>query len=304
MQNSNCDVCEHSESRELYPSTLPVDHHPQVGSAFQCTSPDYGQHYRIVQCLNCGFVYASPRRTAVEVLVAYQQVEDPVYLQERHGRELTFKKHLQPMHQITGMPNGRRLLDVGAYTGIFVQVAREAGWQAEGLEPSTWAVKQAQQAGLPVTQGTLDDGCYPEATFDVITLWDVIEHFDSPRAELQQVWRLLKPGGYVVIHTIDIESITARVMKARWPFLMEMHVMFFSRQTLRNLLERLDYRYLGDHTEGRYLRLGYLAGRVSAAFGPIGRPLEALVHRLHWGGVPVPVNTLDLFTAYAQKRVA
>ena len=301
MPSTNCDVCEHSESRELYPSTLPADHHPTAGSAFQCTSPDYGQHYRIVQCLQCGFVYASPRRSPTEVLAAYQQVEDPVYLQERRGRELTFRKHLEPMQRLTGLPNGRRLLDVGAYTGVFVQVAGEAGWRAEGLEPSTWAVKQARQEGLLITQGTLDEGCFPAETFEVITLWDVIEHFDSPRAELQQVWRLLKPGGFVVIHTIDIDSITARLMKARWPFLMEMHVMFFSRRTLRDLLERLKFQYRGDHTEGRYLRLGYLAGRVTAAFGPIGRPLESLVQRLNWAGVPVPVNTLDLFTAYAQK---
>jgi ubiquinone/menaquinone biosynthesis C-methylase UbiE len=285
----------------MYPATLSAEHKPTVGSAFMCTSPDYGQYYRIVQCRQCGFVYANPRRTAGEVLSAYQAVEDPVYLQERAGRELTFRKHLEPMQRVTGAPANRRLLDVGAYIGVFVQVAREAGWAAEGLEPSMWAVALAKQQGLPITQGTLAESHLPDQSFDVITLWDVIEHFDSPKAELQHVWRLLKPGGHVVIHTIDIDSITARLMGSRWPFLMEMHVAFFSRRTLRDLLQRLKFEYRGDHTEGRYLRLGYLAGRVTAAFGPLGRPLETLVHRLNWTGVPVPVNTLDLFTAYAQK---
>ena len=267
-----------------------------------CTSPDYGQHYRIVQCPRCGFVFANPRGESFEILDAYQAVEDPVYLRERQGRELTFRKHLTPLHRITGAPNGRRLLDVGAYIGVFVQVAREAGWEAVGLEPSTWAVQQAGQAGLPVVQGTLADCDFPSGSFDVITLWDVIEHFGDPAGELAHVRRLLRPGGFVVIHTIDIDSPTARWMGARWPFLMEMHVVFFSRRTLRALLERLDFRYRSDHTAGRYLRLGYLTGRVTAAFGPrLGGPIEKLIQRLGLAGKPVPINTLDLFTAYAQK---
>lgn len=303
MNEAICDLCGSSDSYELYPATLAQDHQPEAGSAFMCTSPDYGQHYRIVKCRQCGFVYASPRAAAKNILNAYESVEDPIYIQEKEGREWTFRKHLKPMQAITGAPAGRKLLDVGAYTGIFVQVAREAGWDAEGIEPSTWAVGEAQAAGLPVTQGTLANSKLAPESFEVITIWDVIEHFDSPTTELKRVWDLLKPGGTVVIHTIDIGSITARLMGARWPFLMEMHVMFFSRPTLRAMLEKIGYRYLGDHTEGRYLRLGYLAGRVTAAFGAVGRPIEGLVQRLGWGGKPIPVNTLDLFTAYAQKPI-
>lgn len=302
MSDVVCNLCGSSDSIELYPATLEQDHKPQAGSAFMCTSPDYGQHYRIVKCKQCGFVYANPRGQAAQILNAYQSVEDPTYLQEQVGREWTFRKHLEPIHKLAGAPAGRHLLDVGAYTGVFVQIAREAGWDAEGLEPSTWAVAQAKAKGLRVTQGTLATAHFEPESFDVVTLWDVIEHFDNPAAELKQVWRLLKPGGYVVIHTIDVDSITARLMGSHWPFLMEMHVMFFSRQTMRAMLEKLGFTFASDHIEGRYLRLGYLAGRVTAAFGPvIGKPIEGLVSRLNWSARPVPVNTLDLFTAYGQK---
>jgi 2-polyprenyl-3-methyl-5-hydroxy-6-metoxy-1,4-benzoquinol methylase len=302
MTSIICNLCGSDQSRELYPSTLEADHQLKAGSAFLCTSPDYGQHYRIVKCINCGFVYANPRGQAESIINAYQAVEDPVYLQEREGRELTFRKHLGPMHQLTGAPAGRKLLDVGAYVGVFVQVAREAGWDAMGVEPSTWGVAQAQKAGLPVVQGTLATANFAPESFDVITIWDVIEHFDDPSTELRHVWQLLKPGGFVVIHTIDVDSITARLMGSHWPFLMEMHVMFFSRQTLRAMLEKLHFIYKGAHTEGRYLRLGYLAGRVKAAFGSLlGKPVESLVKALNLNGLPIPINTLDLFTAYAQK---
>jgi 2-polyprenyl-3-methyl-5-hydroxy-6-metoxy-1,4-benzoquinol methylase len=236
------------------------------------------------------------------VLQAYAEVEDSLYLQEREGRELTFRKHLVALHRITGKPDGRRLLDVGAYVGVFVEVARATGWDAVGVEPSAWAVREAQKTGLPIRQGTLAGGGFPSESFDAVTMWDVIEHFGDPRHELEQVFRVLRLGGITAIHTIDIGSATARLMGQRWPFLMEMHIMFFSRATLRAMLAQAGFEYLGDHTQGRYLRLGYLAGRVTAAFGPlIGKPLELLVSATKLGGVPVPINTFDLFTAYARK---
>lgn len=302
MKFVSCNLCGSEDSRELYPSTLPDAHKPKAGSAFNCTSPDYGQHYRVVECKQCGFIFANPRGDHDDVLQAYIEVEDPLYLQEREGRELTFRKHLEPLHHLTGAPNGRRLLDVGAYVGVFVEVARAAGWDAVGVEPSAWAVREAQRSGLPVRQGTILSGGYPPESFEVVTMWDVIEHFGDPRAELDQVFRVLKPGGIVVIHTIDIESLTARLMGSRWPFLMEMHIMFFSRATLRAMLEQAGFEYVRAHTQGRYLRLGYLAGRVTGAFGPtMGKPLEKIVSVMKWDGVPVPINTWDLFTAYARK---
>ncbi|MEK7275779.1 MAG: class I SAM-dependent methyltransferase [Chloroflexota bacterium] len=302
MKFVSCNLCGSNASRELYPATKIDTSTPSNGSAFLCTSPDYGTHYRIVQCAECGFAYANPRGEAADVIRAYESVEDPLYLRERIGREITFRKHLKRMHRFTGKPDGRRLLDVGAYIGVFVEVAKAAGWKAEGIEPSGWAVGEAQKLGLAVRQGTLATGGYSENSFDAITLWDVIEHFDDPQAELRQVLRLLKPGGVVVIHTIDIGSSTAKMMGRRWPFLMEMHIMFFSRATLHAMLRQAGFQYLGDHTQGRYLRLGYLAGRVSAAFGVgIGGPLQRIVAALKVADRAVPINTLDLFTAYARK---
>lgn len=303
MKYVRCNLCNADDTRELYAATLPPAHTPTAGSAFLCTSPDYGQHYRIVQCKQCGFVYANPRSESGPVLDAYQSVEDPLYEREREGRRWTFRKHLNSLHRLTGEPNGGRLLDVGAYTGVFVEVARKAGWNAEGIEPSAWAAKEAQKAGLTVRQGTLATVNYPPESFSAATLWDVVEHFDDPSGELSHIYQLLRPGGFVVVHTIDIGSLTARVMGKHWPFLMEMHIAFFSRSTLRAMLERVGFEYVSDHTQGRYLRLGYLAGRLSAAFGPwVGGPLEKVVSALRLDSVPVPVNTFDLFTAYARKR--
>jgi hypothetical protein len=133
-------------------------------------------------------------------------------------------------------------------------------------------------------------------------MWDVIEHLTDPRKALLQVHRLLTPQGLLVVHTIDIESLFARLMGSHWPWLMEMHIYYFSRRTLRALLEKCGYEVLSDKLQGRYLRLGYLMNRVGALIPFLGGPAESLVTRLGLRGLAVPVNLGDLFTAYARKR--
>jgi SAM-dependent methyltransferase len=246
-------------------------------------------------------VYADPRSNGHDIVETYQAVEDPLYLEEREGRVLTFERHLKPMERLTGPPDGRPLLDVGCYTGVFIEIADRHGWDVWGVEPSQWAVAQAQARGLRVVQGTLDTADLPKVHFDVVTMWDVIEHLTDPRQALERVHGLLKPGGLLVVHTIDIDSRFARLMGPRWPWLMEMHLYYFSRCTLRAMLETCGFRVLNAQPQGRYLRLGYLANRVGALVPLVGRPVERLVTKLGLRGLAVPVNLGDLFTAYAVK---
>jgi ubiquinone/menaquinone biosynthesis C-methylase UbiE len=300
MEHVPCNLCGADDSVVRYPSTVKGGESGDWRS-FRCTHSGYGRHDAIVQCRQCGLVYTDPRPDGHDIVETYQAVEDPLYLEERAGRVLTFEHHLKPLERITGPPNGRPLLDVGCYTGVFVEIAARHGWDAWGLEPSRWAVEQARARGLHVVQGTLDTAKLPEGGFDVVTMWDVIEHLTDPRRALQRSHRLLKPGGLLVVHTIDIESPFARLMGARWPWLMEMHIYYFSRRTLRAMLEKCGFRVLSDRPQGRYLRLGYLMSRVGALAPLVGRPAEWLVTKLGLRGLEVPVNLGDLFTAYAVK---
>jgi 2-polyprenyl-3-methyl-5-hydroxy-6-metoxy-1,4-benzoquinol methylase len=300
MEHVACALCGGDDTSVRYPSTIEgkcrEDWH-----AYRCTHSGYGRHHEIVQCRECGLVYTDPRPEGEDIVETYRAVEDPLYVEERAGRVLTFEHHLKPLERLTGPPAGRPLLDVGCYTGVFVEIAGNHGWSAWGVEPSQWAVEQAQERGLRVVQGILDTAALPEAGFDVVTMWDVIEHVVDPRNTIEQAYRLLKPGGLVVIHTIDIDSAFARLMGHRWPWLMEMHLFYFSRRTLKAMLERCGFEVLSDRPQGRYLRLGYLMSRLCALLPVVGRPGEWLVDKLRLRGVAVPVNVGDLFTAYARK---
>jgi ubiquinone/menaquinone biosynthesis C-methylase UbiE len=301
MQYVTCNLCGATDTRLRFPSTLPDDTLPHSPEAFRCTHSGYGYHYTIVQCKSCGLVYTNPRLDGEQILDSYVAVEDPLYLQERDGRVLTFERHLRPLEKQKPPPG--RLLDVGAYTGVFVEIAARSGWDAWGLEPSHWAVSEARKQGLQMIEGTLESVDLPEADYDVVTLWDVIEHVTDPFGEFRRAHRLLKPGGLLVVHTMDIDSLFARAMGGRWPWLMEMHIYFFSRRTLSAMLEKAGFRVIRVAPQGRYLRLGYFATRIGGLLGPpLGRALGGLFRLLRLSETPIPINLGDLVTAHALKQ--
>lgn len=299
MEYVVCNLCGGRQTRLRFPSTVADDAPPGRVEVFRCTSPGYGRHHTIVECEHCGLVYTNPRLDGSQILDSYEAVEDPLYLEERDGRVLTFERHLKPLEKLHAPPG--RLLDVGAYTGVFVEIAAQHGWEAMGVEPSHWAVEQARAQGLNMIEGTLATSGLAEASIDVVTMWDVIEHLTDPLAEVQQAYRLLKPGGLLVVHTMDIDSLFARLLGGRWPWLMEMHVYYFSRRTLAALLDKAGLRVIRIEPQGRYLRLGYFATRIGGFSPLLGRLFGRLFRLLRLHETPIPLNFGDLVTAYAMK---
>ena len=111
-----------------------------------------------------------------------------------------------------------RLLDVGAGLGYFVRtIGRESNWDAYGCEISSGAVRYAREVlGVTsITCGKLEEAGYPPSSFDLITLWDVIEHIPDPDLLLTQIRKLLKPEGGLFIHTPNapVQLLKARVKK-------------------------------------------------------------------------------------------
>jgi hypothetical protein len=231
-----------------------------------------------------------------QLLQAYGAVEDPVYLAEKDNRYLTFQRALR----LLGPAGGRRLLDVGAYCGYFVDVARAGGFQAEGIELSRWAVGQAHQLGLPVRNESIAERARSGARYDVITMWDVIEHLPDPRAELEACSQLLRPGGQIHVSTIDAGSLLARALGRRWPWLMDMHLVYFDRANLTALLEQTGFRVVrrGDYTH--IVSADYLLRKAAASF-PLLAPIFHGLRRLLPGRTPIPVNLGDNMVITAER---
>ncbi len=154
-----------------------------------------------------------------------------------------FRKFLKrlAMH----VPQKGRLLDVGAATGHFVGLAEEADWQAQGIDISAHGVALGKKKGLRMERATLDDFASNEESFDVMTLWDVIEHLPDPFAALDRCKVLLKTGGVLAINTPDGESAFARLMGSRWHALVPPeHVCIFNRRALERVLRERGFEIL------------------------------------------------------------
>jgi 2-polyprenyl-3-methyl-5-hydroxy-6-metoxy-1,4-benzoquinol methylase len=160
---------------------------------------------QINQCLECELAYVSPRIREPEknywfeeevALSKYDRLlSDP----SKHPRDRNYREYLSWLKAVK--PTGR-LLDVGTHLGWFLNVLQTGPWQTQGIEPSPTASKIARERlGLDVRTGYLEADTFPPASFDIVTLIDVMEHVTHPVELLRIVHRVLKPDGIVFIKT-------------------------------------------------------------------------------------------------------
>ena len=294
-----CNLCASTRSRVVYETALPEVRDPAgLAAALRCTNAQYRCFGRIVRCLDCGLMFRSPQEDDTEA--GYAEVVDEEYLANEASRRATYEKSLRLMR--SGGDEGGRLLDVGCYVGTFLDVARSCGWDVQGLEPSRWAAEVARgRYGLDVVTGSISEAELAPGSFDVVTLWDALEHLRDPRGSLERVREWLVPDGRLWLSTMNVEAAFPRLMGRRWPHYMRMHLWYFSRPTLRRLLEAAGFELMGIWPHVRVLQLGYLTGRLQCYGDWLAASTGAVVRALRLGDAMLPVSARDLVTIQARK---
>ncbi len=196
-----------------------------------------------------------------------------------------------------------RLLDIGAATGVFLERARLRGWDVVGQEISEEAAVLARAKSLPMVVGDMTNASHTPASFQAITMLDVIEHVPEPHTFLKQAATFLAPNGLVLLHTPDAGSAYARFMGLRWhAFVPPEHLTLFTSQSLRLLCERAGLRVIWTGRVPKAFRLSYIlqtASRwLSLAF--LAR-LARWVDRHTWWNVRLPLDLRDTMVVLAQK---
>ncbi len=173
-----------------------------------------------VECMNCSLVYENPRLTGEELKSFYSsetyfvnpQADSPSgysdYFSQCTGTLL--REYLEIVRREVRDRTPVRFLDVGCGPGGLVELAIAEGWNASGVELSSWAVEIAKKKGLPIIEGTLESARFPDDSFDAITLFDVLEHLPDPHPPIREIHRILKPGGVVIVETPNIGGFFAR----------------------------------------------------------------------------------------------
>jgi len=146
---------------------------------------------------------------------------------------------------------GFRLCDVGCAGGQFLELARDDGWEAFGIELNPPAAKRARETGAVVFEGALEQlDSLPWGTFDVVTCWDVLEHTPSPRLFAEKLSRLLAPEGVLVVTTLNWNAVVRRALRMRWSMIVEDHFTYWTDHALRLLMERQDMQCIASESFG------------------------------------------------------
>jgi hypothetical protein len=135
-------------------------------------------------------------------------------------------------------------------------------------------------------------------------MWDVIEHLNDPLGALRHCRELLKPGGVIAVCTMDVSAHFPRLAGRRWPWYMQMHLIYFSKRTLAAMLEAAGYEVIGTAPHKRVVRADYLASRLEGYFPPAARLAQSALDSLGLGDKLITVDLGDLFLMFARKREA
>lgn len=202
-----------------------------------------GEQFRIVACNSCGFRFTNPRPDAAD-LGRYYQSSD--YISHSNSRKGLFNRAYQLIRTytirrkralISSFSEKGSLLDIGSATGEFLSFMKKSGWKVTGIEPDEKTRKFAiSEYGLEVLDESglagLKDG-----SFDVITLWHVLEHVPDLPGRMQEIHRLLKPGGYVFIAVPNSHAWDAEKYGKFWAaYDVPRHLYHFTKDTLKRLV--------------------------------------------------------------------
>lgn len=179
-------------------------------------------HFTLVRCRQCGLIYQNPQLTLSELsnhypdnYLPYQHIPDLTQRKEQISKDTAIQRFCSRI--IKHHPQPGQLLDIGCATGDFLYAMQQRQWRVQGIEPVPYAAQQAQQLlGQNIHTGTLEDTAFLDNTFDVVTLWDVLEHLPNPKSALLEINRILKPGGLLVFSIPNPNSIEARLFGKNW----------------------------------------------------------------------------------------
>jgi len=207
-----------------------------------------GLWFAVVQCKRCGLCFTNPRPSLGCIGQFYRPEYRPHRSDNQSKRKNPWLGFLPPRRrrgQFEPRWHGRgRLLDFGCGAGSFLERMHERGWNVTGLDISAAAVNQIQSGlGLPVLLGSLPHPELAPESFDVITMWQSLEHVHDPHVVLRQAHDLLVAGGKLYVAVPNIDSLPFRWFGPAWYGLdLPRHLTHFSPVTLQVMIERAGFR--------------------------------------------------------------
>ncbi|MEW6202162.1 MAG: class I SAM-dependent methyltransferase, partial [bacterium] len=202
--------------------------------------------FQIVQCIQCGLVHQNPRPKREFLSQIYPENYEPLISlegknrkerEERIGQQISRYRLVKQVHRYPGT-----LLDVGSGAGDFIYLAQKHGWNVYGIEINEDAYQYQKKLGLKVHNRELTEAGFDDAFFDVVTLWDTFEHISEPVGTLNEIHRILKRDGAVIMSLPNFESFERRLFGKVW-FAIDAprHLYHYSPSTIKQMLKKTGF---------------------------------------------------------------
>ena len=204
---------------------------------------------RVVKCRVCDLVYLNPR--SEKDAEAREGEKGPIAPcgANLERERIIFERRILEIQRLKSKPG--RLLDVGCGSGGFMAFARDCGWSVVGVDPNEAAAEHARaNLGLEVVNGTLEELPPSTGLFDMVTFWDVLEHAPDPMGLIKIAQSRLAEGGLIGITVSNISSLAAWVGGTGWYALRDVHLTFFTPETLRKMVTLAGFDVIRIETEG------------------------------------------------------
>lgn len=263
----------------------------------------------VVRCKQCGLIYVNPRNT--EFLIYDNQKKNRAgapdaltkYLKQASWKEKNFKEFLSQLESHLPNSNKGKLLDIGAYCGLFLKIAEQRGWETWGVEPEMVGYSYAKnQLGLNIFPSTLSEAKFPENFFDVATALLLFEHLPNPRGELKLINKLLKQDGFLVMETVNIDCIWFHLLGKRWRhFSSPAHVYFFSSTTLTQLLNQSGFKVIDVTFPSRILSLEQFVSHITMFGDKFQQAVKLLVNKSGLSQKTLRIGLHDIMRIYAKR---
>ncbi|MDP4199491.1 MAG: class I SAM-dependent methyltransferase [Bacteroidota bacterium] len=224
--------------------------------------------FRIVECSRCGMVYTNPRLKGAKIGELYdadyfqghgfdQSVNYVRDVDEFGEHKASYDLHdwdLDTIQTMLAKPSARSLLEIGCGTGVFLAKAKAHGFDVHGLELSEYAAGFVRNMGIPVDTKSIEDADFPQNSWDVIVMREVIEHLPHPLESLKTIHGWLKPGGVLFMATGNYNCPERKIKGKDWFYFMpEGHLYYFSNRTMRKYLRTAGFRTIRVTNQGDML---------------------------------------------------
>jgi len=278
METVCCNFCGCSETKVRY-GVKSQKYSPEYLNATSIVGPHPPAKFTVVACEQCGLMYLNPRYDSKELAAVYpdEQYTNRVgYFSgsilfgfnkilpkvENRGELVDSAKNKKNLREIMFHKKVGRILDVGCCNGSFIALLERRGWKTFGVDFSKTAIENARNVyGQKNTFcGQLTDAKYRDSYFDVVTMYNTIEHLQNPKEVLKEIARILKPSGLLVVQTVDFDSINAKLLPTSLIYPGQ-HLYYFRGHDLRENLRELGFSLERSHfnTIGLKRSLFYLS---------------------------------------------